>query len=98
MTRLKDQLTSEVSGIIMNYVREEKGRLTWISEVTGINRKEFTRRGLAKMKLYRLLRIIYALSLRLDEDEMMHIMEEVLGVIYEYVDDYDECLLTRSDD
>ena len=51
MSHLKDQLTREIAGIILRYVRNEKGRLSEISRDSRINRREFTIRGLAKMKL-----------------------------------------------
>ena len=42
---LKERLTSEVAGIILRYVRTPKGRLTEISDLCSLNRKEFNVRG-----------------------------------------------------
>jgi acyl-[acyl carrier protein]--UDP-N-acetylglucosamine O-acyltransferase len=95
MYSAKERLTSEVAGIILKYVTERNGRLSRISEVTGINRREFNRRGLAKMKLHRLLRIVYALALYQNWDDFEEMMHDISDKIYEYVEDFDECLLTE---
>ena len=45
------QLTSNIVGIILDTIREKKGRLTEISDLSVINRQEFDVEGLANMKL-----------------------------------------------
>ena len=77
MSHLKDQLTREIAGIILRYVRNEKGRLSEISRDSRINRREFTIRGLAKMKLHRLLRILYDLCLELPYAEYMKMTDHL---------------------
>ena len=93
MSHLKDQLTREIAGIILRYVRNEKGRLSEISRDSRINRREFTIRGLAKMKLHRLLRILYDLCLELPYAEYMKMMDEIRQTISDYTDEYDYALL-----
>ena len=66
--KLKEQLTSEVAGIILKYVKAEKGRLTRISEDARINRKEFNIRGLSKMRLHRQMRLNHSLYPELSEE------------------------------
>ena len=90
---LKDELTSNVAGIILHHVKETKGRLTEISDLCGINRKEFNRRGLAKMKLHRLLRLVYALTLVLSYRQFDAMWQEILDEIRKFSDDYDYTLL-----
>lgn len=90
---LKDQLTSAVAGIILHHVRERKGRLTEVSDLCSINRKEFNRRGLSKMKLHRLLRLVYALALILPYREFDVMWKDILDEIRNYSDDYDFTLL-----
>ena len=92
---LNDQLTSSIAGIILKYVKSETGRMTWISDTAGINRREFNRNGLAKMKLHRLLRIIYALALCMDEEQFENLMYDISDSIVEYMEHYDETLLTE---
>lgn len=67
---IKDQLTSSVAGIILSHVRRERGRLTAVSDMCGINRMEFTRKGLSRMRMHRFLRVVYALALLLDYKEL----------------------------
>jgi len=93
MSKLKDQLTSDVAGIILRYVRSHKGRLTEISNDSRINRREFNVRGFSRMKLHRILRILYALYLDLSYAEFVKMMEEVRTTLTDYGDDYDYTLL-----
>ena len=51
------QLTSNIVGIILDTIREKKGRLTEISDQSVINRQEFDVEGLANMKLNRFIRL-----------------------------------------
>ena len=90
---LKDELTSNVAGIILHHVKETKGRLTEISDLCGINRKEFNVRGFASLKLHRLLRVIYALYLELPYAEFVKMTDEIRETIIEYGEDYDYTLL-----
>lgn len=90
---LKEQLTSAVAGIILHHVRETKGRLTEVSDLRSINRKEFNRRGLSKMKLHRLLRLVYALALIMPYREFDVMWKDILDEIRNYSDDYDFTLL-----
>lgn len=93
---LKEQLTSKVAEIILRRVRMEKGRLTMVSDLSRINRKEFNIKGLSKMKMHRLLRIIYALALVLNEDEYRKMMNEMRDVIWEDMEYYDFLLLDEK--
>ena len=51
-------MTSDVAGIILEYLRSVKGRLTEVSNLSGINRREINRKGLAKMRMSRLMRLV----------------------------------------
>ena len=93
MAKLKDQLTSEVAGIILRHVRTPKGRLTEISDDSKINRKDFNVHGLSQMKLHRFLRILYALNLSMDYEEYQQMMDEISDTITEFAGDYDYTLL-----
>jgi len=90
---LRDQLTSEVAGIILCYVRERKGRLTEMSNECRINRREFNVHGLAMMKLHRLLRIIYDLCMILPPSEFKGMVDKIRETIIEYSENYDYRLL-----
>ena len=90
---LKQQLTSEVSGIILDHVRETRGRLTLISDATRINRKHFNVRGFSQLKVHQMLRIIYALAVVMTNDEFHTMAEQLRRTIQDYADDYDYQLL-----
>ena len=77
MSHLKDKLSREVAGIILRYVKNRKGRLTQMSEDSRINRREFNVQGINKMRLHRLLRILYALHLELPYAEYMKMTDEI---------------------
>jgi hypothetical protein len=95
MITLKNEFTSEVAGIILNHLREKKGRLTEVSDLCNINRKELNRKGLAKMKMHRLLRLIYAMELVLPYPEYDKMWSEILDKIQEFADNYDCTLLVE---
>ena len=86
-------MTSEVASIILRYVKSYKGLLTLVSDESKINRSEFNVRGLSKMKLHRLLRILYVLGLELRGDDFQKMMDEIRDTITDYVDQYDFTLL-----
>ncbi len=90
---LRNQLTSRVAGIILTRIRERKGRLTEISDECRINRREFNVRGLSKMSLHRLLRVVYALYMVLPKREYDEMMDEIRRVMAAYADHYDYLLL-----
>ena len=90
---LKQQLTSEVAGIILNHLREKKGRLTEVSDLCNINRKELNRKGLAKMKMHRLFRLLYAMELVLPYNEYKEMWTKILDKIREFSGNYDYTLL-----
>ncbi len=90
---LKNKMTSELSGIILQHVREPKGRLTEISDLSRINRCEFNSQGLAKMKFHRLARIIYAMCLVLGGVEYRNMMDELQESLKDYAEKFDYDLL-----
>lgn len=90
---LKDQLTSAVAGIILHHLRDFKGRLTEVSDLCNINRREFNRKGLSKMKMHRLLRLVYAMALVLPYQEYDMMWKDILDEIRNFSDDYDYTLL-----
>jgi hypothetical protein len=58
---LREQLTSSVSGLLLENIRDN-GWLTAISNDAGINRSKLNKRGLAKMPLDQLVRLLVAIS------------------------------------
>ena len=86
-------MTSEIAGIILQHVRNHKGRLSEVSDDCRINRREFNVRGISKMKFHRLLRIFYDLLLILTYAEFTKMMEEIINTLKDYADEYDYTVL-----
>lgn len=79
--------------LILQVVREKRRRLTYVSDICRINRKEFTEEGLAKMRLSRLTRILYALYLILEPEELEDMERRIHEMFKQYAEQYDEQLL-----
>lgn len=90
---LRDELTSDVAGIILEYLRSVKGRLTEVSNLSGINRRELNRRGLAKMRMNRLMRLVYTMQLVMPPYKSEAMWQKIIEKVREYADYYDFILL-----
>lgn len=90
---LKTQLTNRVSGIILEHIREEKGRLTRISDESRINRKWFNAAGFARLRHHQMLRIVYALCLELSPGEFNAMTCEIFNSVKDFADDFEYQLL-----
>ena len=91
--KLKQQLTHEVAGIILDTVREKKGRLTEISDLCRINRKHFNVKGFSQLRMHQLLRIVYSLAVIMRYEEYRAMMEQISRTIENFSDNYDYLLL-----
>jgi hypothetical protein len=89
---VKDQLTSKLAGIILQYARMKEGRLTRVSDMCRINRNEFNIRGLSCMKFHRLVRLIYALHLDLGYHDSQQLVEDIKAALDKFAYEYDENL------
>ena len=90
---LRDELTSDVAGIILEYLRSVKGRLTEVSNLSGINRREINRKGLAKMRMSRLMRLVYTMQLVMPPYKSEAMWQKIIKKVREYADYYDYILL-----
>ena len=90
---LRDELTSDVAGIILEYLRSVKGRLTEVSNLSGINRREINRKGLAKMRMSRLMRLVYTMQLVMPPYKSEAMWQKIIEKVREYADYYDFILL-----
>ena len=90
---LRDELTSDVAGIILENLRSVKGRLTEVSNLSGINRRELNRKGLAKMRMNRLMRLVYAMLLIMPPKKSDAMWQKILEKLREYANYYDYILL-----
>ena len=90
---LRDELTSDVAGIILESLRSVKGRLTEVSNLSGINRRELNRKGLSKMRMNRLMRLVYAMLLIMPPKKSDAMWQKILEKLREYAKDFDFILL-----
>ena len=90
---LRDELTSDVAGIILENLRSVKGRLTEVSNLSGINRRELNRKGLAKMRMNRLMRLVYAMLLIMPPKKSDAMWQKILEKLRDYAKDFDFILL-----
>ena len=86
-------MTSDVAGIILENLRSVKGRLTEVSNLSGINRRELNRKGLAKMRMNRLMRLVYAMLLIMPPKKSDAMWQKILEKVREYANYYDYILL-----
>jgi acyl-[acyl carrier protein]--UDP-N-acetylglucosamine O-acyltransferase len=90
---LRDELTSDVAGIILESLRSVKVRMTEVSNLSGINRRELNRKGLSKMRMNRLMRLVYTMTLVMPPKASDAMWKKIIEKVREYADYYDFILL-----
>lgn len=93
---LRDQLVSTCIGYILDAVRSERGRLTFVSSESQICREYFNRKRFQTLKLFRVIRVLYALAMEMDRNEFLLIGHDIFAEIwdmqemygYELLDEY----------
>ena len=81
MTNL-EKLTSECTGIILSVVRV-KGRLWYISDVSGINRKYLNKKMFRSLRFYRLVKLLFWTSEWMDKKRFVALGTELFEKIWE---------------
>ena len=79
---LKEELTSLCAGIILSQVKV-RGRQTFISEDSGINRKYFNRRQFRLLRFHRLIRLLYSTANWTSRSEFVEIGKEMFEAIWD---------------
>ena len=88
MTNL-EKLTSECTGIILSVVRV-KGRLWYISDVSGINRKYLNKKMFRSLRFYRLVKLLFWTSEWMDKKQFVALGTKLFEKIWEACNkDYD---------
>ena len=90
---LRDELTSDVAGIILESLRSVKGRMTEVSNLSGINRRELNRKGLSKMRMNRLMRLVYTMTLVMPPKASDAMWQKIIEKVRDYAKDFDFILL-----
>lgn len=86
---LKERLVSACSGIILKEVRK-KGRLTFISDECGINRKYLNRRKMQLLRFHRLVKLLYATSSWMSRERFVNMGADLFGKIWDFNNEYDD--------
>ena len=81
---LRDQLVSMCTGIILDAVRSERGRLTFVSDEANVNRQYFNRRKFQTLKLFRFIRVLYVLAMETDRARFIAIGQNLFAEIWDF--------------
>ena len=81
MTKI-EQLTSECTGVILSVVRV-KGRLWYISDVSGIYRKYLTKKKFRGLRFYRVVKLLFWTSEWMDKKRFVALGTELFEKIWE---------------
>ena len=81
-------MSNDIAGIILQKIREKKGRLSIISDESSINRKHFNVEDFTKMTHYQQTRIFYCLALYLPDGEFEALTDELRETILKYKKEY----------
>jgi hypothetical protein len=83
-------LTGIIAGIILDTIREKKGRLTEISDQSVINRQEFDVEGLAKMKFDRFVRLSETMARTLPKKRYEQMKSEISREFWDNIEGKEE--------
>ena len=90
---LREQLVHDCAGVILDAVRSESGRLQFVSEESKVNRKFFTRKAFRTVRWFRLIRILYCLSMKMSCKDFTHLGSCLFQEIWLRAEIYDYDLL-----
>lgn len=90
---LREQLVHDCAGVILDAVRSESGRLQFVSEESKVNRKFFTRKTFRTVRWFRLIRILYCLSMKMSCKDFTHLGSRLFQEIWLRAEIYDYDLL-----
>lgn len=93
MMLLREQLVHDCAGVILDAVRSESGRLQFVSEESKVNRKFFTRKAFRTVRWFRLIRILYCLSMKMSCKDFTHLGSRLFQEIWLRAEIYDYDLL-----
>ena len=90
---LREQLVHDCAGVILDAVRSESGRLQFVSEESKVNRKFFTRKAFRTVRWFRLIRILYCLSMKMSCKDFTLLGSRLFQEIWLRAEIYDYDLL-----
>ena len=93
---LRDNLINMSVSFILDAVRSQRGRLSFVSDEAQVNRLYFNRKKFRTLKLFRVIRVLYVLAMEMDRDDFMHIGQNMFAEIWDFADDYEFTLLDEG--
>ena len=87
--KLKEKLSSECIGIILDAVKE-KCRKTILSDECGINRKYFNRKMFRLLRFHRVVNLLYSMSSWMSREEFVEVGKQLFGKIWDFCSKYDD--------
>ena len=93
---LRDNLINMSVGFILDAVRSQRGRLSFVSDEAQVNRLYFNRKKFRTLKLFRVIRVLYVLAMEMDREDFMHIGQNMFAEIWDFADDYEFTLLDEG--
>ena len=94
----KRDLIEEIVKIILEKIKNERGRLTRISNTCKINRGKLTDEAMAYMRVYHFILLFYAACLNLKPKEFEAMMKDIYYTFVEKSAEYDFSLFEDDDD
>ena len=85
-------LSKMFAEIILQQVRSQRGRLTMVSDLCGINRNEFQVEKFTNMRFYRTVRIFYILLTIVNYEEFKQMMDKLWETVQDTCDEYENLL------
>lgn len=83
---INNQLSSLIVSIMLEAIREEKGRLTAISDMCVINRQEFDKEGIEKLRLNRFVRLGAAMAAIMPRKRFQQMGQEIADTFWHTVE------------
>ena len=87
--KLKEKLSSECIGIILDAVKE-KCRKTILGDECGINRKYFNRKMFRLLRFHRVVNLLYSMSSWMSREEFVEVGEQLFGKIWDFCNEHDD--------
>lgn len=81
-----DTLTGRIASTMLQAIKEERGRLTAVSDMCSINRQEFDVEGLSKMSLSRLIRLGAAMAIIMPKKRYIQMTQDISEIFQQTVD------------
>jgi hypothetical protein len=90
-----DSFVNDCAGIILDAVRSGSGRLQFVSEESKINRKFFTCNTFSTMRWFKLIRLLYCLSMKMEREEFCQLGRRLFLKIWLKADRCEYTLLDK---